>query len=249
MFVSPYGVGVFANLMTLAYPEAVQKKLPQDPLYYYYVYCFSYHAETDEAVFVVCNEKDRPPIPWQKRWVRQIIEHRSADQVRVLEGLCRKIDWDNFGMPELSDTEQDLVANPTEWDWAFLRINKADRLKNLDQAGLLYDFSQDEYFANQDPQWEWEEPSGIWSADGSRMLAIPYHEWNYNAENEISVFVVNAKSPVLARALAYAKHYIKCNEWNEYGRDTYYSNPEEMKQYLSDYEIGYLAILKKDVDW
>lgn len=238
--------GAFPALEQWAYPEAVQKKLPQDPLYYYYIYCYSYNAETDEAVFLVCNDRG---IPWQKTWARQIIENRTPDQVRALEGLCRKIDWDNFGMPELSDTEDDLIAAPETWDWAFLRIDKEDKLERLDEAGLLYDFSQDEYWANRDPQWEWDEPSGIWNADGSQMIAIPYHEWNYNGENEISVFVVNAKSPFLARTLTYAKHYIKCNEWSEYGTYTYYSDPDEIKKYLSDFKIGYSAILKKDVDW
>ena len=41
-------------------PEAARKKLPIHPLYDYMAYCYDYNPQTDEAIFLVCNEKRRP---------------------------------------------------------------------------------------------------------------------------------------------------------------------------------------------
>jgi len=218
-------------------PEAVQEKLPQHPLYSFAVYCYQYDAQTDEAIFLVCNQKKRP-LRATATWARQMLERRSPEPIRALEGICRKVDCECFGMPELSFTEEDLLAHPDEWDWAFLRTHKDDTLGKLDAAGLLYDFSQDEYWAGRKP--EWKEPAGIWSADG-RMIAIPYGELIYNGPNEISLFVVNAQSPALPKALAYAKHFLKGAEWSY----SYQQDPEIVKTY-NDHSV---AIFKKDVDW
>ena len=236
----------FFALEQWPYPEAVQQKLPQDPLYYYCVYCYSYNPDTDEAILVFWNQKARPS-RWGNHAARQLLERRTPEEIRAVEGLCRKIDWENFGMPELTATEEYLIANPDEWDWAFMRINKDYKLDKLDAAGLLYDFSQEEYWATRNPDWEW--PSGIWNEKG-KLIAIPYHHFTYDHGDEISVFVVNAKSPVLARALEYGKHYIKCFEWQSFGRLTHYSNPEIMRQlHNKNFQIGGGGILKEDVDW
>ena len=176
-------------------PEAVQEKLPQHPVYSFAVYCYQYDAQTDEAIFLVCNQKKRP-LRATATWARQLLERRSPEQVRALEGLCRKVDCECFGMPELSFTEEDLLSHPGEWDWAFLRTDKGDKLEKLDAAGLLYDFSKDEYWVSRKP--EWKEPAGLWS-----MIAVPYGELIYNKPKEISLFVVNAQSPALPKALAY----------------------------------------------
>jgi len=236
----------FYALEQAAYPEAVQQKLPNDPLYYYCVYCYSYNPDTDEAIFVFWNQKARP-VRWGNHAARQLLERRTPEEIRAVEGLCRKIDWENFGMPELTATEEELIAHPEEWDWAFLRINKDYKLDKLDAAGLLYDFSQEEYWATRNP--DWESPSGIWNEEG-KLIAIPYRNLTYDQKNEISVFVVNAKSPVIPRALEYGKHYIKSYEWHSFGRFTHYSDPERMRKLgIKNFEIGQPAILKEDVDW
>jgi len=236
----------FYALEQWAYPKAVQQKLPQDPLYYYCVYCYSYNPNTDEAIFIIRNDKGRPR-RWSGHAARQLLEQRTPEEIRAVEGLCRKIDWENFGMPELTATEEELIACPEEWDWAFLRINKDYKLDKLDAAGLLYDFSQEEYWATRNPDWEW--PSGVWNEDG-KLIAIPYHHFIYDHEDDISVFVINAKSPVISRALEYGKHYIKSFEWNEFGRFTHYSDLETMRTlYGKNFQEGGEAILKKDVDW
>lgn len=236
----------FLSLEQWAYPEAVQQMLPDEPMYHSCVFCYDYDPETDEAVLIIWNEKGRPR-RWGRHTARQLLERRTPDQIRAVEGLCRKIDWENFGMPEMTLSEEELIAHPDEWDWAFLRINKDYKLDKLDAAGLLYDFSQHEYWRERSPEWEW--PSGIWNEEG-RLIAIPYHHWNYDGPDTLSVFVINAKSPVIPRALAFAEHYIKSFEWDDFGRLTYYSDPKTMRDnYVKDFEIGYLCILKKDVNW
>ena len=96
-------------------------------------------------------------------------------------------------------------------------------------------------------------PASICSADG-RMIAIPYADHTYIYGNNIYVFVVNAKSPVLSNALAYAKHFIKTKEWYEYGRWLKHSDFAEIKKYNEIYKKRAddgktFGILKSDIDW
>lgn len=220
--------------------ETIQAKLPQHELYYYAVYCYSYDDATDEAIFLVCNQKGRP-LRATVTWAWQILERRTPEQVRAVEGICSTFDWERFAMPELSATQDELIEHPDAWDWAFLRVKQGEKLEKLDQAGLLYDFAQDEYWANRASKCKL--PNGLFSDDG-RMIAIPYVNSIYDGADEMSLFVVNAHSNVLSSALAYAKHYIKTYEW-EYQLPRSYENPEMIKKY-NDHSIG---IFKKDIDW
>lgn len=255
------------------YPEAVQQMLPQHPCYYYEAYLYSYDAATNEAIFLVANTKGRPG-RWYSHWITQLLEGRSVEQARAAEGFCQNVLWEHYDRTEMSLTEEDLVANPTEWDLAFLRIAPEDKLEKLDAAGLLYDFSQDEYWAGRNPVQEeldtleimaskdeywvgrepsWNVPASICSADG-RMIAIPYADHTYIYGNNIYVFVVNAKSPVLSNALAYAKHFIKTKEWYEYGKWLKHSDFAEIKKYNEIYKKRaddgkIFGILKSDIDW
>ncbi|MEG0049497.1 MAG: hypothetical protein RR865_10055, partial [Clostridia bacterium] len=54
------------------------------------------------------------------------------------------------------------------------------KLDKLDAAGLLYDFSQYEYWRERNPDWEW--PSGISNEEGE-MIAVPYHHYNDDGAN------------------------------------------------------------------
>lgn len=227
------------------WPSSVQAKLPEHPLFYYHIYCYSYDADTDEAIFLLCNEKGRP-IRWFNHWAAQILERRSVDQIREVEGICRLEDWNRFDMPELAMTEAALTTHPQSWDWAILWIDKDYKLEKLDAAGLLYDFSQHEYWANRKP--EWELPTALYTSD-SRMIAIPFST-DFNDSQKISVFVVNAKSPCLSRALAYSEHFIKSYEWASYGKFTYASDPAEVKKYFHSYTPdSFGMLLKKDITW
>ena len=225
-------------------PEKVQSKLPQHPLYSYSVHCYAYDAQTDEAIFIICNEKGRPRL-WQKHWAKQIIEKRNTEKIRTLEGIRRTVDWRAYEKEELSFTPAQLVAHPQDWDWAFLRTDTekvSEALEELDAAGLLYDFSTDAYWAGRNP--DWDEPMGLFSADG-RMIAIPYNAVFYKKENEMTFFVINAKSPVLSRALEFAEHYIKGYEWLDFVVKTDWFDPEIVKTY----GMYGICILKEDIDW
>ena len=225
-------------------PEKVQSKLPQHPLYYYAVYCYAYDPQTDEAIFIICNDKSRLN-PWKTSWAKQIIEKRTAEEIRALEGIRRTIDWRAYEKEELSLTAAQLAAHPQDWDWAFLRTDKekvSEALEELDASGVLYDFSTDAYWAGRNP--DWAVPKGLFSADG-RMIAIPYHERIYTEKNEMSFFVVNEKSPALPRALEFAEHYIKGHEWFDFACETDWEDPEIVKTY----KTRSICILKEDIDW
>ena len=223
-------------------PKAVQSMLPEHPLYYYAAYCYAYDFATNEAVFILCNDKN-PKIYFRYNpWALTLLQSRSADQTRAVEGMCRAFDWAAFEMPELSFTEEELIEHARDWDWAILHIPKEDRLEKLDAAGLLYDFSQDEFWTNRKPQWKRGNPAPVFSKDG-RMIAIPNGESLYNGPNEHCVCIVNAKSPALPQTLSYAKHYIQSYDWANALESSY--NPELQKKYGE----GSLGILKEDVDW
>lgn len=205
-------------------PKAVQEKLPDHPLFVYAVFCYDYDAETDEAIFLICNKKNRPARAWLG-WAMQILKGRSADTVRALEGVCRVNDWTQHGV--LEKTVNDLLNNPNDWDWVSLRIDVNDHLEALDQADLLYDFSQNVYWTERKP--DWLESNGLFSMD-SRMIGIPYNpiignETTYEP-NTMLVFIVNAKSANLSRALEYAKHFVKSYEWIYDVIKTGWSDPE-----------------------
>lgn len=223
-------------------PKAVQNMMPEHPLYYYAVYCYAYEYATNEAIFILCNDKD-PKIHFRYNpWALTLLQSRSADQTRAVEGISRTFDWAAFEMPELSFTEEELIEQSHDWDWAILHIHKEYRLEKLDAAGLLYDFSQDEFWANRKPEWKRGDPTAVFSKDG-RMIAIPNGESLYNGPNEHCVFVINAKSQRIRQALAYAKHYIQSYDWANSLESS--CNPELQKKYGE----GSLAILKEDIDW
>ena len=242
------------------YPAAVQEKLPQHPLFYYHVFCYSYNEQTDEAVFFIFNTHDKA---FRTRdYTQQIFDGRAADEARAVEGICRTYDWQSRGMPELMRTEDWLAEHPTEWDWAILRIDPEDKLEKLSAAGLLYDFSQDPYWTERAPKWEvyWNQfhderrnrvtPVSVYNAKG-QLVAIPYIvDMGDIYVDKITVFVVNAKSPYLDRALAFSKHFIKSKEYHVYGRYDYQIDAKKAKKYLPGWHEGwYCPIFKEDVDW
>ncbi|MCI5956461.1 MAG: hypothetical protein MRZ54_05705 [Clostridiales bacterium] len=223
-------------------PKAVQSMLPEHPLYYYAAYCYAYDFATNEAVFIICNDKAPSNHFRYKPWALTLLQSRSADQTRAVEGIRRTFDWAAFEMPEFSFTEEELIEHARDWDWAILHIHKEHGLEKLDAAGLLYDFSQDEFWTNRKSEWKRGDPTAVFSEDG-RMIAIPNGESLYNGPDERCVFVINAKSPAIPQALAYAKHYIQSYDWANALESS--CNPELEKKYGE----GSLAILKEDVNW
>ena len=68
-------------------------------------------------------------------------------------------------------TVDDLLAWPDDWDIANISLASYDDRDKLDQAGLLYDFHHDPFWATRD--MDWPVPMGVYSDDG-RLIAIPY---------------------------------------------------------------------------
>ena len=194
-------------------PAGLQALLPQDPLMLYYVYC--YDVQADDTTLLICQadigrKQNDPRSPFS--FADEIMDRRSAERVRALEGLRRVRDW----------TEAELLARADEWDMATLMIDADAGLESLNQAGLLYDFSQDAYFVARTASRPLENvssvryrelPKGIFDASG-RMIAVPYlaiREDEY--AGQLGVMVLNAQGPAAERAHAYAVHWMKSMEW------------------------------------
>lgn len=196
-------------------PEELQRLLPVNQLMLFYVLFYDYDKQTNDATLPICQadigkKKNHPRTPFLVAF--DLMDGRSADEARSVEGICRVENW----------TEEDLIARTDEWDVARITIDADARLERLDQAGLLYDFSQDDYFASRtsirpfarlDSGTYHEMPYGILSADG-RMIGIPsvaIREDQY--DGTLPITILNAKSTALERARGYAIHYIKSLEW------------------------------------
>ena len=195
-------------------PEQVQNVIPTEPMQSYDVYVYDYDSITDEAVLLICQsnsgrKKNHPRLP--DEFCKEILRQRSAELTRSLEGLRRAENW----------TEEQLLEKADEWDFATLTLSPGEMLESLDAAGLLYDFSENAYFASRGPliclhPGHRDSPNGIFSADG-RMIAIPC-QIAYDDTKEEKVFIANKKSVHIERVLSYGEHLIKSEEW--FGRAT-----------------------------
>jgi hypothetical protein len=227
-------------------PENLQAKLPQDRLIVYDVYVYEYDVQTDDATFLICQEEvsqTNPPVP--DSFARAMMWKRSATKARTAEGIRL--------MPDSEWSEEELLDQAEEWDVAEIIIKKGDKLELLDQAGLLYDFSQNSYFTSrgsihpydvhygEDNEFA-ELPNGVFSTDG-RMIGIPCMVTMAN-DDKVGMLILNAKSPYLERALAYAVHFMKSQEyrWNAIER----SFPEVFPD-IPDFED--IAVYKDEMDW
>lgn len=213
-------------------PPKVQDMLPTDSLMLYYVYCYSYNAQANEAIFLICQDnigskKNHPRMP--ERFAAEIIRKRMADDVRSLEGIKIVEAWTKNkllvadrvhvmdGMRPIDAwTENDLIEHADEWDAAIILMDSTDQLDELERAGLLFDFSSDEYFASRtslQPDYCKELPNGIFSADG-RMIGVPCKALAADDSSTECVLILNAQSSNLQKAIAYGVHFMKSCEWD-----------------------------------
>lgn len=216
------------------YFEQLQSRLPIHPILMYDVYFYDYNTQTGDATLMICQanigrKKNSPRSP--NTYAQLILEKRSANQVRTVEGIVRAsfVNW----------TPETLLTYPDEWDVATLSINSYDELDALDQADLLYDFSKDPYWLSRNK--DWPAPSGAFSTDG-RMIAIPFAPLADIYPNAIQVMVMNAKGVDIDKALAYEQHWMKSYEWM-YDKKIHNDTPEELKK-----KYG-ICIYKDQVDW
>jgi hypothetical protein len=223
-------------------PEHLQAKLPQDRLLTYYVYVYDYDERTDDATLLLCRANAGDDSCSPNTFASAMMWKRSATIARNLEGIRLLPDLAVF----LAWTEDELLARADEWDVAVIRVKEGDNLERLDQAGLLYDFSQNDYFASRTPIKPYEAgmpnnaclefPIGVFSADG-RNIGIPFADrWE---GDDVGLLILNAKSPSLERAMAYAVHFIKSKE---------YSWTAEFKDWPHA-AYGDICIYKDEMDW
>ena len=220
------------------FPERLQRQLPVDPILVFDVFCYDYNAQEDDAIWLVCRN-NRYPAPFAK----QILSRRTPAQARAVAGLsCVEASADDEERRDspsqiLQWPMEDLLNRPDDWDVADLLIHDESELEALDQAGLLYDFSQDAYWLER--SMDWPVPNALFSVDG-RLIAVPYKHFLTQKQGMFRVLIINPKTADIPRALAYAKHFIKSFEWIT----TFDSakQPKEIRKY------GY-CIYKQEMDW
>ncbi|MEG2217833.1 MAG: hypothetical protein RRZ24_11810 [Clostridia bacterium] len=184
-------------------PQNLKALLPEDRNRSYDFYFFDYDAQTDDATLFIMNAKkvDASNIP------ETLMNMRTPEAKRMIDGISRVDDW----------TEEQLIASPNDWDVANVHVKLPDALKQLDQAGLLLDFSQLDDLAARETIPDAHNgygimPNGVFSEDG-RMIGIPACPCEPGHEDELEVMVINANSQHVERALEYALHYFKCADW------------------------------------
>jgi len=227
-------------------PEGIQRQLPVDPIRIFSIFCYDYDPQEDDATLLICQEnfgrkKNNPRVP--SVFARAILNRRTAEQARAVEGISSiEASADEAERREsqsqiLQWPMEELLQKPEAWDIADVLIHDESELDALDQAGLLYDFSQDEYWLER--SMDWPVPNAIFSDDG-RLIAVPYKTFLAMKSGMFRVIIINKHTPNLSRALAYAQHLIKSNEWiYTFDRE---SQPKETRKYG-------ICIYKHEVDW
>ena len=227
-------------------PEGIQRQLPVDPIRMFSVFCYDYDPQEDDATLLICQEnfgkkKNNPRVP--SVFAKPILNRRTAEQARAVEGISRiEASTDEAERREsqsqiLQWHMEELLQKPEAWDIADVLIHDESELDALDQAGLLYDFSQDEYWLER--SIDWPVPNAIFSGDG-RLIAVPYKPFLSQKQGMFRVLIINQQAADIPRTLAYAQHFIRSNEWiYTFDRD---SQPKETRKY------GY-CIYKHEVDW
>ena len=182
-------------------PPALRPYRPRDLTQSYDIFYFDYDAQTDDATVLIFNENY--PIT-ETLFARALLDMRSTEQKRAMEGIARVNGW----------TVEELIAKPKDWDVAEVLVPYPDGLEPLDQAGMLLDLSQSDYFASRESfehisDWWTEGPNGIYSAD-KRFIGAPVFPFTlFDKEDHALILIVNAKSDYADAALRYAEYCIK----------------------------------------
>lgn len=228
-------------------PDELQSLLPEHPFLAHQVYFYDYDYATGEATLLICKHYSGEPSGVPGPFARAILGGRSADAVRAVEGIVRveapppayKVEPGELLNWEIDD----LLSRPRDWDVANILIQNESDLDALDRAGLLYDFSQDNFWLTR--SYDWSVPSGVYSEDG-RLIAIPYIPYYGPAESGFWVTVVNTRCQNLSKAMAYVTHWIKTDEW-AWGFYTQEKTEEEdVPEEIRKYGI---CMYKDEMDW
>ena len=185
-------------------PSSLRTFKPKDLSYSYSIYFFDYDAQTDDATVLLFNEKYALT---DSIFAQALLDMRSAEQKRAMEGIARVNSW----------TVEKLIENPDDWDTAQIMVSYPNGLEQLDQAGMLLDLSQSPYLASRKSIEKgvggWDGmPNGIFSAD-HRMIGVPCLPFmasdNRRKADETQVLIVNAKSNYIDAAIRYVEYNVK----------------------------------------
>ena len=199
--IEKYPVSLTSDIALHQYrvPENLRELLPKSKKWNYRVLFYDYNAQQDEAMMLVVNGKGKGIVQYALTGL--MLENRPAEKIRAIEGLREVTYW----------TVEDLLAAPNDWDVACIAIDQADKLRPLDEAGLLYDFAQDSYFATREPTQESGKrilAPGMYSDDG-RMIGIPYNASYPHEEESYQTVLVNVQSAYMNASIAYARKLVQ----------------------------------------
>lgn len=207
----------FAVFHQCMLPEAALSILPgKETRWSYDVFCLDYDAQSDDATLLIFK-LDSNAIATDCNIGHAILDRRPAEMVRKLQGINLVKYW----------TVDQLINRSEDWDMMMLSIptptaKLPDELLRLDEAGLLYDLSQNNYLASrQDMESKgWRTmPRGIFSEDG-RMVAVPFQHASLGEDIQ-KVFIVNKKSAYFEKTLGFGELLMKLS-------DTYYQNSKNI---------------------
>ena len=185
--------------------------LPEDTTRRYNVYF--YDRTGDGVTLLLCNGSTRKKRDGNAQdYALTLLSLRSPEAMRRTDGIA----YLAYASPE-----ELLSADPASWDAASVAMRKDDRLTALDEAGLLLDLRQEPYLAQRPPLTHDQRrkpdyiPAGMYASDG-RMIALPYNADVLDRQgNAVSIhaLIINPRSLLTDRSLAYAVHVIKSVEW------------------------------------
>ena len=233
-----------SSLATLQwlYPDWVQAQLPEHPYLIYNLYCYDFDEETQDVTWLVCKrDPSNNDVRMPDMLAGVITKNRPTALERKTQTIARAV-WTGW-------TVDDLLARPDDWDIANVSLASYDDLDRLDEAGLLYDFNHDPFWATRDT--DWPVPLGVYSDDG-RLIAIPYAQdvpYDPNREPNLyphpyQVVIINSRSVDLELSMAYEKRWIQAYEWY-YNRIHHPAYSEGVPK-----KYGHFVMRKEDAaDW
>lgn len=174
------------------------------------------------------------------------MDRRPAANARATQGIAYVEDQVQYGVFDW--TVDKLLSMPDDWDIARLTIKDQSELDALDQAGLLYDLSQDAYLASRQniiphaeelPGKYFEIPKGLFSQDG-RMIALPCRDRGITEGASEDILIVNARSQQLDRCMTFLQHLMKSLEW-------WWTTPSS--EIIYDPQVGGMVLPREDMTW
>ena len=223
-------------------PENLQVLIPTESRFLYSVFVYDYHEQTDEAIFLITQPTGRTGYSFAKA----IMDRRPAANARATQGIAYVEDQVQYGVFDW--TVDKLLSMPDDWDVARLTIKDPLELDALDQAGLLYDLSQDAYLASRQniiphaeemPGLYFEVPKGLFSQDG-RMIALPCRDRGITEGTAEDILIVNARSQRLDRCMTFLQHLMKSLEW-------WWTTPSA--DIIYDPKVGGMVLPREDMTW